>query len=124
MSEKQAKRLRRMEKDVENIRDGLKEATCGAYEQEVRLSDAESGLKDQDARLKKLEGGLDSFQRYLLETKDHAALKAQDERWTAVRRAIDAEQAVRIWKASVPLYADGKTRRCVVVKPLKSIGDT
>ena len=99
MSEKQAKRLRRMEKDVENIRDGLKEATCGAYEQEVRLSDAESGLKDQDARLKKLEGGLDSFQRYLLETKDHAALKAQDERWTAVRRAIDAEQAVRIWKA-------------------------
>lgn len=98
MSQKQVKRLRRIEKDVESIRDGLKEATCEAYGQEVRLSDAERGLKDQDARLKNLEGGLDGFQRYLLETKDHAMRKAQDERWTAVRRAIDAEQAVKIWK--------------------------
>ncbi len=99
MSGKQAKRLRRLEKDVEIVRDGLKEVTCREYGQKIRLSDAESGLKDQDARLKSLEGGLDSFQRYLLETKDHAALKAQDERWTAVRRAVDAEQAVKIWKA-------------------------
>lgn len=99
MSGKQAKRLRRLEKDVEIVRDGLKEVTCREYGQKIRLSDAESGLKAQDARLKSLEGGLDSFQRYLLETKDHAALKAQDERWTAVRRAVDAEQAVKIWKA-------------------------
>lgn len=99
MSGKQAKRLRRMEKDVESIRDGLKEATYGAYEQEVRLSDAESGLKDQDARLKKLEGGLDSFQRYLLETKDDALMKAQENCRAAIRKTIDAEQAVKIWKA-------------------------
>ena len=61
MSGKQAKRLRRLEKDVEIVRDGLKEVTCREYGQKIRLSDAESGLKDQDARLKSLEGGLDSF---------------------------------------------------------------
>lgn len=99
MSQKQAKRLRRLEKDVEIVRDGLKEVKCGEHGQETRLWNVEHGLKDQDAHLKKLESGLDDFLRYLLETKDHAALKAKDERWNAVRRAIDAEQAVRIWKA-------------------------
>lgn len=99
MSGKQAKRLRRLEKDVESVRDGLMEVNCGEHGQETRLWNAEHGLKDQDARLKKLESGLDDFLRYLLETKDHAALKAKDERWNAVRRAIDAEQAVKIWKA-------------------------
>lgn len=99
MSGKQAKRLRRLEKDVEIVRDGLMEVKCGEHGQETRLWNVEHGLKDQDAHLKKLESGLDDFLRYLLETKDHAALKAKDERWTAVRRAIDAEQAVRIWKA-------------------------
>lgn len=99
MSQKQAKRLRRLEKDVEIVRDGLMEVKCGEHGQETRLWNAEHGLKDQDARMKKLESGLDDFLRYLLETKDHAALKAKDERWNAVRRAINAEQAVRIWKA-------------------------
>ncbi len=85
LREKQANDCGGMEKDVEEIVDGLKRKLhAGIRSRKSVCSDAESGLKDQDARLKKLEGGLDSFQRVLLETKGSCRAQCPDERWTAV----------------------------------------